>query len=381
MSKIVSRCLSIDLPPGKSAFLWGPRKTGKSFWIRHAFPDAFVVDLLKTDVLADYAASPSLLRDRITGKKPFVVIDEVQMLPELLNEVHWLIENRGASFLLTGSSARKLRRSHANLLGGRAWRYEMLPLTFLETEGFNLQDVMHSGLLPPHFVSPNPREDLRAYIGDYLKEEIAAEAKARNLSSFAEFMRVTAVTNSEILNYTNVARESGISARVVREYFQILEDTLVGFRLQPWRRARNRRLIETEKFYWFDVGVSSFLARRSPQIGSSEFGKAFEHFILMELRAWNNYRRHDFPISFWRTASGFEVDFVIDSFLCAIEVKGSGRVHEGDLGSLRALREEHRVRHAIAVCLEKEPRLTSDGIHIMPWEYFLRSLWADQFVS
>ncbi len=380
MCKIVTRSLSVNLPPDKSAFLWGPRKTGKSYWLHHVFPEAYTIDLLKTDVFAEYAASPSLLRQRVNGPPGGrVLIDEVQMLPELLNEVHWLIENRGVSFILTGSSARKLRRGHANLLGGRAWRYEMLPLTYRETKGFDLEKVMISGLLPPHFLSPNPVEDLRAYVGDYLKEEIAAEARHRSISQFSAFMRVSAMTNSELLNYTNVARESGVNARVVREYFQILEDTLVGFRLPPWRRAHSRRLIETEKFYWFDVGVSNFLGRRAPKLGSTEFGKSFEHFILMELRAWNSYQRLDMPLAFWRTASGLEVDFILGDFLCAIEVKGASRVHDGDLGSLRALCGDHRVKHALVVCLEKEPRTLSDGIQILPWRMFLERLWAGDY--
>ncbi len=308
-----------------------------------------------------------------------VVIDEVQMLPEILNEVHWLIENRGVSFLLTGSSARKLRRSHANLLGGRAWRYEMMPLQYREVEGFDLEAVMVSGLLPPHFLSPDPVAELRAYIGDYLREEIAAEARSRSIPSFAEFMRVSAVTNGELLNYTNVARESGVSAKVVRAYFEVLEDTLVGFRLNPWRRAKNRRLIETEKFYWFDVGVANFLARRTPRLGSSEFGKAFEHYILMELRAWNSYRALDLPLAFWRTASGLEVDFVVGDFDMAIEVKGSARVHDGDLSSLRALCGEQTVKHPLVVCLETEVRKTADGIEVLPWNIFLDQLWMGHY--
>ena len=280
MRSVNPRMLSIALPPTRSAFLWGPRKTGKSFWLRTALTQPHqVIDLLLSDVYAEYASRPALLRERHADTHGLIVIDEVQMVPELLNEVHWLIENRGASFLLTGSSARKLRRRHANMLGGRAWRYSMHPLVFLETVGFDLESVMVSGLLPPHFLSPDPVQDLRAYVGDYLREEIAAEAAVQNMPAFAEFLRVAALTSGELLNYANVARDAGVSTKVVRGYVQILEDTLLGFRLAPWRKAINRRLIETEKFYLFDVGVTNFLARRAPRLGTPEFGKAFEQYL------------------------------------------------------------------------------------------------------
>ena len=210
---------------------------GKTYWIRHHLPDTVVIDLLKTDIFAEFAARPSLLRERYQQHKGLIVIDEIQKVPSLLDEAHWLIENKGISFLMTGSSARKLRRSHANLLGGRAWRRTMTPLSRVETEGFNLENVMVSGLLPSHYLSPNPVEDIRGYVADYLKDEIAGEALVRNIPSFSEFLRVAAVTSSELLNYTNVARETGVSPKVVRGYFDILEETYLGFRIQPWRKV------------------------------------------------------------------------------------------------------------------------------------------------
>jgi predicted AAA+ superfamily ATPase len=373
---IRERVLRIELPAGKSAFLWGPRKTGKSYWLRHTFPTAQLVDLLQSDVFAEYASRPALLRERYRQQGGLILIDEIQMAPDLLNEVHWLIENAQASFLMTGSSARKLRRGHANLLGGRAWRFAMHPLTFRETEGFDLEQVMRSGLLPPHFLAPDPIPELRAYVGDYLREEIAAEARIRSIPSFAEFLRVAALTNGELLNYTNVARESGVSAKVVRGYFEILEETLLGFRLPPWRRVRTRRLIETEKFYLFDVGVSNYLARRSPSAGTPEFGKSFEHFLLMELMAYRAYAAPELELCYWRTASGLEVDVVLGDMAVAVEFKGSTRVHAGDGIGLRALREEYPVPHALVVCMERTPRKLADGIEVWPWQLFLERLWA-----
>lgn len=376
MGKIFKRLLELSLPKGKSAFLWGPRRVGKSFWVRQTFPDAPVIDLLQSDVFGEYASRPALLRERYAhGPPPLVVIDEVQKLPALLDEVHWLIENSRASFLLTGSSARKLRRGHANLLAGRAWRRTMVPLCAAEIGSLDLDRAVVSGLLPSHYTSEAPLEELRAYVGDYLREEVAGEALVRNLPAFAEFLRVAALTSSELLNYTNVAREAGVSAKVVRGYFEVLEDTLLGFRVAPWRRAKRRRLIETEKFFLFDVGVASYLARREPRRGSADFGKAFEHLVLMELRAWQAYRAPEVPVTFWRTSGGHEVDFIVGELDLAIEVKGAARVHEGDLRGLTILREEQRVRRAVVVCLEREPRVV-EGVEILPWATFVARLWA-----
>ncbi len=376
MKNISKRLIDIRLPKKRSAFLWGPRKTGKTYWISRKYSDSVLIDLLKTDIFADYAARPSLFREQYQDHKGLIVIDEIQMVPDLLNEIHWLIENTDISFLMTGSSARKLRRSHANLLGGRAWRYTMAPLTYAETKGFDLGEVMISGLLPPHFLSEDPVQDLRAYAADYLKEEIAAEAIIQNIPSFSEFLRVAALTSGELLNYTNVARETGVSAKVVRSYFQILEDTLLGFKVSPWRRVKNRRLVETDKFYLFDVGVCNYLARRKPETGTPEFGKSFEQFILMELKAYQAYRNPELDIRFWRTSSGFEVDFILDDMAAAIEVKSSQRIHKGHTKGLRALLDEHKVKNALIVSQERQPRKLDSGIEILPWQIFLKRLWS-----
>jgi predicted AAA+ superfamily ATPase len=378
--RIVRRLLALDLAPGRSAFLWGPRKTGKTYFIREIFsrPDDWIIDLLQTDVFAEYAARPALLRERFRGQR--VLIDEIQKVPALLDEVHWLIENRRASFLLTGSSARKLRRGHANLLAGRAWRRELGPLSCLEVEGFELEHALHSGLLPPHLLSERPEEDLRAYVADYLKEEIAAEGAVRNLPAFVEFLRAAALTNAELVNYTNIGRETGAQARAVKGYFEVLEDTLLGQRLAAWTRARRRRLIRTEKFYFFDVGVANHLAGRSPAQGSADFGKSFEHFLFMEIMNYRRYKSPDLPLSFWRTASGFEVDFILGDMLAAVEVKAGLRVHEGDVRGLRALGEEQRVRHRIVVSQERQPRRMGD-IEILPWREFVERLHAGDFTG
>ena len=377
--KINKRLLEINLPPGKSAFLWGPRKTGKTWWISHVYHDAEIIDLLKTDVLADYLSRPALLRERYQNHSGIIVIDEIQKAAALLDEVHWLIENRGLSFILTGSSARKLRRGHANLLGGRAWRRTMTPLAYPEINDFDLEKIIISGLLPPHFLSPEPIEDLRAYIADYLKEEIVAEALTQNIPAFREFLHVAALTSSELLNYVNVASETGVSHKVVRTYFDILEDTHLGFRVQAWKKSRNRRMIITEKFYLFDVGVTNYLARRKPQAGSPEFGKAFEQYILMELKAYQAYRNPDMPITFWRTSTGREVDFILGDKELAVEIKGSSRIHDGDTRALQALLDDGPVKNACIVSLEKQPRILAKNIMVLPWDIFLEKLWQGDF--
>ncbi len=379
MGKIIQRLFELNLPPGKSAFLWGPRKVGKSYWINRHLKGAKIIDLLQTDTFADYASKPALLRERHQNHKGLLVIDEIQKVPALLDEVHWLIENKNLSFILTGSSARKLRRGHANLLAGRAWRRTMMPLSRLEVDDFDLEKIMVSGLLPPHYLSPNPLEDLRAYVADYLKEEIAAEALTQNIPAFREFLRVAALTNSELLNYANVGREVGVSTKVVRTYFDILEDTYLGFRVPPWKKSKNRRLIETEKFYLFDVGVANYLGRRQPRIGSSEFGKSFENYILMELRAYQAYRKPDLEISFWRTSTGREVDFILGDKLLAIEIKASSRVHEGDIAHLLALKEDGPLKKAVIVSLERETKHLAQGIEVIPWALFVQRLWNDEF--
>lgn len=378
MGKIIKRLFDLKLPKGKSAFLWGPRKVGKTYWIRHHLPQATLVDLLQTDAFAEYSSRPALLRERFADHSKMIVIDEIQKVPSLLDEVHWLIENKNLAFLLTGSSARKLRRGHANLLGGRAWKRTMTPLSFTETEGFDLELVMVSGLLPSHFLSPDPIEDLRAYLADYLKEEIAAEALTQNIPAFSDFLRVAALTSSELLNYTNVGREAGVSPKVVRTYFQILEDTYLGFRISPWVRSQNRRMIETEKFYFFDVGVANYLARRAPKKGTPEFGKSFEHYILMELKAYQAYRQPEMEIRFWRTSTSQEVDFILNDKEVALEIKSSERVHEGDIRGLKALLEDGPVKKAILVSLERQKRKIAPHITVYPWQDFIRELWAGE---
>jgi predicted AAA+ superfamily ATPase len=363
---------------------------GKSAWIHAHLPNVPLLDLLRTDDYADYALRPALLRERYEawcmrgGRPDLVVIDEIQKIPALLDEVHWLIENRSARFLLTGSSARKLKRGHANMLGGRAWRRELCPLSLRElfdafgADQVELARVASSGLMPSHYLSSDPREDLRAYVADYLKEEIAAEGLARNLPAFGEFLRVAALSSGELMNFENVAREVGQSTKVVRGYYSILEDTLLCTRLPSWRRSQKRRLILTDKLYLFDVGVIGQLSHRWPVSGTPEFGKIVEHIMLNELLCYRAYRAPDLRLYYWRTSTGLEVDFILDDRAVAIEVKASSRVHETDLKGLTALHEDGPVGKRLLVCGEKHERVLHDrsgAVHVLPWRQFVDDLW------
>jgi len=278
----IQRIQKIDLPQDRSAFLWGPRKTGKTTLLKQQFPRACWVDLLDFDVFFSLNQKPANLRQVVKAheSKP-VVIDEVQKIPHLMDEIHWLIENQGYRFILSGSSARKLRRGNVNLLGGRAWRFELYPLVSRELGEFDLNKALISGFLPSHYFSVDSSMDLKAYIRDYLKEEIQAEALTRNLPAFSRFLKSAAISNGMLLNYSNAARDAGVAAKTIREYYQILEDTLIGRQLLPWNKSKKRRLIETAKFFFFDVGiVSSLLGYRTIMPGTNEYGRAFEHFIL-----------------------------------------------------------------------------------------------------
>lgn len=376
------RLLAIDLPKNKSAFLWGPRKVGKSHWIKQHLADVVLIDFLKTDIFADYISRPSLLRERYAETSSLIVIDEVQMVPDILNEVHWMIENCNSSFLLTGSSLRKLRRCHANLLGGRAWRYTMTPLCYPEYQStkFDINKAIISGLIPAHLQSPDPIQDLRAYIADYLKEEIAAEAVVQNIPAFAEFLRVAALCCGEQINYTNIARDTGVSAKVVRGYYQILEDTLLGHRLKPWKKTPDRKLVETEKFYLFDVGVANYLGRRKPQYLTPEFGLSFEHFIFMEIKAYQAYKDPELELYYWRTSTGIEVDFILGNMEVAIEIKSSQRINNTHAKGLRALASSHTLKRLILVSFEEESKKINGDVECLFWKTFLEELWAGDVI-
>ena len=387
--KEFKRILNIKLPDKQSAFLWGARKTGKSTYLKNRFPDSITFDFLKTDLFFKISKNPAILREMLSAKdktllKHPIILDEVQKVPQVLDEVHWLIENKRLRFILCGSSARKLKRGHANLLGGRAWRYEMFPLVTAEIENFNLLRGLNHGLIPSHYLqnSENAKRSLTAYVQDYLKEEVFAEGLTRNVPAFSRFFDAFGYSHGELTNYTDIARDCGVDSKTVKEYYQILIDTLMAVRIEPYKKRQSRQLItKAVKYYLFDTGVAGCLKKRYlMEEKGAEFGRAFEHFLLMEIVAYRSYKSFDFRINFWRTKSGLEVDFIIGDGETAIEVKGTNNVDVRDLKGLYAFTNTYSPKRSIVVCNEKEKRLHGK-IEIMPWREFLHDLWNGRIVK
>jgi predicted AAA+ superfamily ATPase len=387
MIQTMPRLLTLKLPKDQSAFLWGPRKTGKTTFLKANFPDSLIYDLLQTDLFLELIKRPFLLREQLLAAPAKqmnapVIIDEVQKVPQLLDEIHWLIENRGLKFILCGSSARKLKRGKANLLGGRAWRYEMHPLVSVEVDDLDLLKSLNRGMIPIHYMQEEYEKSLQAYVRDYLKEEVFDEGLTRNIPAFSRFFDAMGYSHGELTNYANIARDCGVDAKTVKEYYQILVDTLLGTMIEPYKKRQDRNVITRAcKFYLFDVGVAGAVThRRIPKEKGEEFGRAFEHFILMEILAHRSYRELFYEVNFWRTKSGLEVDFILGRGEVAIEVKGTNRVDTPDIRPLRAFIEEYRPARAYVVCNEHSPRM-HEGIRILPWLDFLKMLWNGDVIS
>lgn len=393
MSTQFIRLFSLNLPASQkqSVFLWGARKTGKSTYLRKAFPDSIYYDLLKSDVFLKYSSQPHLFREEILAlseeklQHP-IIVDEVQRVPMLLNEIHWLIENSKAFFILCGSSARKLKRGAANLLGGRAWKYHFYPLVYPEIPDFNLLKALNTGLIPSHYLSDNPQKSLQAYVQDYLTEEIKAEGLTRNLPAFTRFLDSFAFSNGELTNFTNVARECGVDSKTVKSYYEILVDTLIGYFVEPYNKKHTRAVISSiPKFYLFDVGVATFLRKQNINIlKGSEAGKAFENYILMELIAYRGIKDLNFEIKYWRTKHGLEVDFILGDGEVALEVKINDSVNQRDIKGLIAFIEEYKPKKSIVVSLDATARklqIVGDGeILILPYKEFLQRLWQGEII-
>jgi predicted AAA+ superfamily ATPase len=363
----------------KSCFLFGPRQTGKSSLIRHTLKTAPVYNLLDSDVFLKLARWPSRLKEELNPKERIVIIDEIQKLPSLLDMVHILIEEQGIHFLLTGSSARKLRRGGGNLLGGRALVKHLNPFSYSELgQEFDLARALNHGLLPSTYLSDMPDEDLEAYVGAYLKEEVASEGLTRNIPAFSRFLEVAALCNSRIINYAKMANDAQVARSTVQEYFEILKDTLLADELTVWKKSKKRKAISTSKMYLFDTGIVRTLQNRAHvRKGSPEFGEMLETYIFHELKTYCDYTGVS-ELNYWRCQSGFEVDFIIAG-KTAIEVKASKSIRADDLKGLKALMEEKGLKTYLLVSLESVSRKV-DGIEILPWDTFLTNLWEGAYV-
>ena len=386
----IKRCFDLKtIISRKSMFLFGPRQTGKTSYIKNQLLKDVDVGLFWT--LLDgrlrlrLESDIGLLRQEVEVRNLhdcLIVIDEIQKCPRLLDEIHFLIEERNIIFLLTGSSARKLKNADVNLLGGRATERHMHPLVFPEIgdrNDYNLQHIFETGLLPSIYLSDDPTEDLAAYTNTYLTEEIVAEGAARNIPAFSRFLTVAALTNAQILNYTNIANDCKVSSQTVSQWYDILEKTLIGYRLEAYTKTVKRKAFSSSKFYFFDIGVARYLKNSAvPDENSTEFGEYFEQLICMELKAWIDYSCPRSKLTYWRSLSMYEVDFCLDDYM-AVEVKASRNVTENHLRGLKALREENIFRRFIVVCQEEHPRMI-EGFEILPWRFFLDQLWKESLI-
>lgn len=376
------RRLSLEDENNDSIFLWGARQVGKTTLLEQLFPNARYYDLLKAHEFERLLREPSLLSQELAHLEEgdLVIIDEVQKVPQLLDEVHSLIHRKKIRFILSGSSPRKLKRNKANLLGGRALKKLLFPLVSAEIPDFDLIKAVNNGMIPRHYMVNNPWERFRAYIGVYLNEEIREEALSRNLKSFSRFMEIAAISNGEMIVYKNIAQDCGIDYRTVKDYFEILIDTLTGYFIQGFTSTLKRRAIQAPKFYFFDVGIVNYLLNKKNLLpGSEAFGRSFEHYIIQELIAYLGYIQSPEKLTYWRTSSGYEVDAIIGDGRIAIEIKSIQEVKSRHLKGLKAFMEDFPQAKAIVVSLDKYPRILN-GVEIIPAEQFLKALWNTEIV-
>jgi predicted AAA+ superfamily ATPase len=367
-----------DLLAKKSHFLLGPRQTGKTSLIHHKLKDVRVYDLLDSEIYLTLSRNPGRIAEEIQPQDRIIVIDEIQRLPELLNEVHRIIESHGIHFLLTGSSARKLRRGGINLLGGRARTKYLHPLNYKElNKRFDLLRAIECGLIPSIYFSEDPRADLQAYAGSYLQQEILAEGATRNIPAFSRFLHVAALCNATIVNFTNVASDAQVARTTVHEYFEILKDTLILYELPAWRKSKKRKPLASSKYYFFDVGIVSVLQGREFRVGTPEFGEAFETYLMHELKCYSDYVSGE-RLWFWRSTSGFEIDFIIGDHT-ALEIKAKRNISGNDIKALCMLSEERKLKRYICVSMESRRRKVGN-IDIIPYEEFLNLLWDKAFI-
>ncbi|MBR4513087.1 MAG: ATP-binding protein [Bacteroidales bacterium] len=377
---MIQRLLDKDKLLEDSTFLFGARQTGKSTLLLELFPDAHFYDLLESNTFERLQRNPSLLRQDLEMCEPdtLVIIDEVQSLPILLNEVQWLMVRKGLRFILSGSSARKLKRGGANMLGGRALQTNLYPMTSVEVPDFDIVRAVNQGMIPRHYLADSRKywQMLQAYVAVYLREEIKAEALVRNLSTFTRFLEAAALTNGEMVNFSNIAQDCGVDSKTVAGYFSILEETLIGYMIPAFSKTVKRKLRQAPRFYYFDVAVTNYLlGRRSMVPGSADFGHAFEHFVIQEIIAYLGYHRMTNALSYWHTYNGYEVDAILGDAQVAIEIKSADEVQSRHLHGLKAFKEEHPQARLIAVSLDTNPRRTNN-VEVWPVKAFLEQLWA-----
>ena len=361
-------------------FLFGARQVGKSTLLKNRFPKAIYIDLLNSDLRRRFKQNTGLFKEMLIKypAETLVIVDEIQKVPELLDEVHSLMVDYGLHFILSGSSARKIKKSGANQLGGRAIPETLYPLVSAEITDYDLNKAIQNGTIPRHYAVANAKNRIKAYIDLYLKEEIKEEAAVRNVDNFERFMEVAAISDGEIINYENIATDCGISANTVKAYFKILYDSLIGYEIPAYRKVIKRKLTQAPKFYYFDVGVANYLMRRYKlEPGTPEYGHAFEHLVMQEIIAYLGYKGELDQLSYWHAYSGEEVDAIIGDAKIAIEIKSADEIQRKHTESLREFAKEHPNAKLIVVSRDKITR-QSGGIDLYYATDFFKALWNEE---
>lgn len=376
------RIFDIENRLDEAMFLFGGRQTGKSTLLKERFPKAVFIDLLKSDVRNRFKQHPEEFRERLLRYPPetLVIVDEIQKVPDLLDEVHWLMVEKGLWFILSGSSARKIKKSGANNLGGRAIPETLFPLVSAEIPDFDLERAVQNGMIPRHYVVANARNRMRAYIDLYLKEEIVEESLVQNADEFVRFMEVAAIMDGEILNYENVASDCEVSANTVKAYYKILVDTLLGFEVPAYRKVIKRKLYKAPRFYYFDVGIANHLTKRyhlAPR--TPEYGHAFEHLIMQEIAAYLGYTNSDEELTYWHTYENLEVDAVIGDARVAIEIKSKEHIDHDDKKGVTEFAKEHPDTRQIIVSRDRISRRSGD-VDLYYVTDFFKALWAGEII-
>lgn len=371
------RVFNIEEQLDEGMFLFGARQVGKSTLLKERFPQAIYYDLLKSNVRRRLKRNPETFREALASKPAgtLVIVDEIQKVPDLLDEVHWLMVNKGLFFILSGSSARKLKRSGANTLGGRAEPRTLFPLVWPEVDDFEIDRAVQNGMIPRHYMVADATDRIEGYVDVYLKEEIQEEALVQDIDVFSRFMEVAAISDGEMINYENIASDCGIAAKTVKAYFQILKDTLIGYEIPAYRKVIKRRLVRAPRFYYFDVGLTNYLlGRNSLKRGTVDYGHAFEHYVIQEIIAYKGYSRSREIISYWHTYTHIEVDVIIGDAKVAVEIKSCEEVKTKHKSGLKAFKEEHPDARLILVSLDPISRIFDD-IELIYVTDFFRMLW------
>ena len=376
------RIFDVENRLDEAMFLFGARQTGKSTLLKERFPKAIYIDLLKSDVRNRFKQHPEEFRESLLRYPPetLVIVDEIQKIPDLLDEVHWLMVEKGLWFILSGSSARKIKKSGANNLGGRAIPETLFPLVSAEIPDFDIERAVQNGMIPRHYMVANARNRMRAYIDLYVKEEIIEEALVQNVDEFIRFMEVAAIMDGEILNYENVASDCGVSANTVKAYYKILVDTLLGFEVPAYRKVIKRKLYKSPRFYYFDIGIANHLTKRyqlAPK--TPEYGHAFEHLIIQEIVAYLAYTNSDEELTYWHTYENIEVDAIIGDARVAIEIKSTDHVDHDDKKGIMEFAKEHPNAKQILVSRDRISR-RSGNVNLYYVTDFFKALWAGEII-